>query len=277
MFVRRDFWWLLVMTALVGCSAKEGQAGASGAQGPAGMVGPTGALGPQGPQGVAGQVLVVLTTDGGTVAVDGGVAIVTGPPGASGASVSVLTEAAGSNCVAGGIGVSLSGQTTYVCNGLKGDAGEQGPQGIQGATGPQGIQGIQGAQGPRRVLLDGNGAVVGPMISPNDTFLPSAGCSMRVIGQNMAVVSEVTYFAQSGCVGAAYGYGVSDNCLPGLSNTLYARISPMSATSIAPLSYFDGAACQVFTPPPGGGSYQMLPLKVVSLPGLQSPFTIVTQ
>jgi Collagen triple helix repeat (20 copies) len=276
----------LLSMALLACPSKEGPEGPAGPAGPAGATGPagstgpqgargpagdagvqgqTGGVGPQGPQGVAGQVQVVLTADGGTLTVDGGLAIVTGP---AGASVTLAAESSGSNCAAGGIAVSQGGLTTYVCNGLRGDAGQQGPQGTQG------VQGFQGVPGPRLVLLGGDGGVVGPMTSGGLTLLAGADCAATVIDNDLFAIADIAYYAQAACAGAAYAYGVGNGCVAGSATVTYRRVTPMIAVSVTPLSYFSNGACSPFT---GGGSYAMLPLVQVGLPNVAGPFSIVMQ
>lgn len=88
---------VVVVALTVGCQqGAKGDTGQPGAQGPVGEggpvgpqgpVGPTGASGqpgPTGPQGAPGAVVVVASADGGSVVVDGGVAVVSGPVGPQG-------------------------------------------------------------------------------------------------------------------------------------------------------------------------------------------------
>jgi hypothetical protein len=95
----------------------EGPPGVAGPSGPPGLAGPQGAAGPTGPPGPRGEVMVILTADGGSVEVDGGVAIVSGPPGAEGPQ------------------------------GSMGAPGPSGPRGMQGAPGPAGVAGPAGRDG----------------------------------------------------------------------------------------------------------------------------------
>lgn len=70
-----------------GPAGPQGDAGVQGpvgATGPAGDAGPVGPMGASGMNGAPGQVVVLVAADGGSVVVDGGVAIVAGPPGAQG-------------------------------------------------------------------------------------------------------------------------------------------------------------------------------------------------
>jgi hypothetical protein len=97
--------------------------------------------GPQGARGEAGQVVVLVASDGGSLVVDGGVAFVTGPSGQAGAagqSVVGSSEPTGSNCAAGGVRYDSASGTAFVCNaspGLQGPAGPQGDAGLQGLPG----------------------------------------------------------------------------------------------------------------------------------------------
>jgi hypothetical protein len=90
--------WALIM-AVSGCTGPKGDSGAQGPQGAmgnpgmkgdkgdTGPAGPPGDAGPPGIQGLKGDpgtVVVVSAVDGGTVVLDGGVAIVAGPPGPPG-------------------------------------------------------------------------------------------------------------------------------------------------------------------------------------------------
>lgn len=130
-----------------------GQQGPTGPAGPAGDAGPTGMMGvagsqgdagpqgPAGPKGEPGQVVVLVADDGGSLVIDGGIAIVTGPPGPAGAagqSVVGSGEPPGTNCAAGGARYDSASGTAYVCNGPAGDAGPTGPAGPDGLVGPQG-------------------------------------------------------------------------------------------------------------------------------------------
>lgn len=126
---------IAVMVVLVGCQGSKGEQGQPGPQGPpgepgaagpqgsAGPAGPQGPLGPQGsageagPTGPAGAVLIVAIADGGTVAFDGGLAIVSGPVGPAGPP--------GAPGAAGATGL----------------AGPSGPQGAPGDAGPAGRDG----------------------------------------------------------------------------------------------------------------------------------------
>lgn len=79
-----------------GDTGPQGSKGEPGDAGPVGEQGPAGDAGSQGPKGDPGQVIIVAASDGGTVAVDGGIAIIQGPmglPGADGQSVVASTEA----------------------------------------------------------------------------------------------------------------------------------------------------------------------------------------
>ena len=99
-----------------------GSMGASGQQGPVGPQGDAGPMGAMGVMGAPGQVVVVAAADGGTVSVDGGVAIVTGPPGPQGPMGQTLFV-----LVDGG-SVTFDGGVVVV----------SGPQGPQGNAGPPG-------------------------------------------------------------------------------------------------------------------------------------------
>lgn len=70
-----------VFVLIVVLSALACQQGPKGDEGPPGMAG---AHGDAGPQGAPGQVVVLVADDGGSVFIDGGIAIVTGPPGPAG-------------------------------------------------------------------------------------------------------------------------------------------------------------------------------------------------
>lgn len=75
----------------------------------------------------------------------------TGATGAAGASVVGVSEPPGANCTTGGAAYTLSGSTSYVCNGsvgATGAAGATGAQGVAGATGSTGATGATGATGP---------------------------------------------------------------------------------------------------------------------------------
>lgn len=71
-------------TGPAGPKGDPGERGAPGSKGDPGEPGPTGDAGPPGPKGEPGQVVVLATADGGSLVVDGGVAIVTGPAGPPG-------------------------------------------------------------------------------------------------------------------------------------------------------------------------------------------------
>ncbi len=110
-----------VSIGIMACTGTEGGPGPQGSAGPAGPAGPQGAVGaqglqgpqgPAGPQGAPGAVAVLVSDDGGTIFIDGGIAFVSGPRGPAGPE------------------------------------GAQGLQGPQGVAGPQGLQGPQGLVGP---------------------------------------------------------------------------------------------------------------------------------
>jgi hypothetical protein len=169
-------------------------AGPTGPQGPQGVQGPQGDQGAQGPQGIQGlqghegpqgAALVIVAADGGSIAVDGGIAIVAGPEGprgpqglsgTDGQSVTGSSIGPGTDCEFGGVKYESASGSAFVCNGApgrvlwldvtdggtaqldggilvvsgpQGPRGDQGQQGIQGAEGPQGIQGLQGQAGPQ--------------------------------------------------------------------------------------------------------------------------------
>ena len=74
-------------TGDAGATGPEGVQGAAGPMGAPGATGPIGDAGPAGPQGPAGspgQVVVISSADGGSVVIDGGIAIVSGPRGPPG-------------------------------------------------------------------------------------------------------------------------------------------------------------------------------------------------
>ncbi len=277
---------------VIGCTAKEGPQGPQGAKGDPGPMGAAGATGPmgamgtmgapgmdgaRGEQGLPGQVVVLQAADGGSLAIDGGVVIIAGPKGDS---VLLSNEPAGANCARGGVALTQSGVTAYICNGLQGPPGDagpqgpQGPQGVQGIQGVQGLQGVQGPPGPRRVVVDGNGVVIGPMVGPFHTFIPSAGCAVSLIGQNLFNIPEQSYFPDAGCVGVPYAYGVADTCVAGQGNTVHRRSSPMVPTLVSPGSTWANGACQPFT---GGGTFNMFATTPTSVPVLTSPYQIITQ
>lgn len=272
--MQTNFRMAVMLVAIAGCQSKEGPQGVTGDQGPQG---PAGAMGNVGAMGVAGAVVILQSADGGSLHVDGGVVIISGPKGDS---VVLQTEPTGTNCPTGGVALTQTGVTVYACNGVAGqqgadgDAGPQGPPGANGLQGLQGPPGPQGPQGPRRVLLAGDGGVIGPMLSHYSTLLPSIGCAVQVISDDNVNVEGVAYYAQAGCLGAAYQYGLSESCTLGPNSTLYAPLLPRTPVSIAPLSSFSNGACQAFT---GGGSFFFFPLVTVALPLLVGPFTIVTQ
>ncbi len=92
--------------------------------GPQGLRGDAGPAGPAGPTGAQG------------------------PTGATGQSVTTVAEPAGVNCATGGVRLTSASGTSYVCNGLRGDAGVAGPTGATGSTGPAGALGPTGPAGP---------------------------------------------------------------------------------------------------------------------------------
>ncbi|MCA3011462.1 MAG: collagen-like protein [Myxococcaceae bacterium] len=71
-------------TGAQGPAGPPGVMGSSGQQGIPGPRGDAGETGPAGMTGAPGQVVVLVAADGGSVVVDGGVAIVAGPQGAPG-------------------------------------------------------------------------------------------------------------------------------------------------------------------------------------------------
>ncbi len=71
-------------TGAQGVAGPPGPTGSNGQQGIPGPQGPAGDAGPQGPTGIAGQVVVLVAADGGSVVVDGGIVIVAGPQGPPG-------------------------------------------------------------------------------------------------------------------------------------------------------------------------------------------------
>lgn len=190
---------------LVGCQqGPKGDTGAQGPAGPSGVIGSTGQQGIPGPQGppgdagpqglqgamgLAGQVVVVVAADGGSVVVDGGVAIVVGPPGPAGApgpmgqTLFVFADA-GSVVIDAGVVV------------VAGPAGPAGPQGtpgqsVVGSSEPSGANCATG--GVRLVSASGtayvcNGAQgtpgqsVGFVAENPGTTCPSGG--VRLLGAN---------------------------------------------------------------------------------------------
>lgn len=89
----------LFLSACAGERGPEGPAGSTGASGPTGPTGPAGPAGPTGPQGPPGEngapgaVVVVAVADGGSIRIDGGLAIVEGPPGPQGPAGTSYTDA----------------------------------------------------------------------------------------------------------------------------------------------------------------------------------------
>lgn len=130
-----------------GTPGKDGKDGADGAQGPEGPAGPAGA------QGVAG--------DAGPVgpAGDAGPAGAAGPAGRDGLTpdVKVTAEESGLNCLDGGLKVDVTvgeqTSTSYVCNGFKGDQGEDGVAGPKGKNGTtKTVYVIQKADGTKQIV-----------------------------------------------------------------------------------------------------------------------------
>jgi hypothetical protein len=120
---------LLVLFAAACQPGPEGPRGPAGPTGPQGPVGPAGTTGPQGPAGR------LVLDDGGALATDGGLLVLTGPQGPAGTFVLLQAADGGTLLIDGGVAV------------VAGPPGPQGPQGATGAQGPQGATGAQGAQG----------------------------------------------------------------------------------------------------------------------------------
>lgn len=182
----------------------------NGAVGASGSAGATGAQGAQGLQGVAGAT--------GS----------TGPAGAAGASVTGVSVSPGFNCTAGGVAYTLSGATSYVCNGVAGATGAQGAQGIQGVQGPAGAAGATGPQGPAGA--SGGGGFV--YIDDNDT--PVAGTSNV---RNEPVYSDGQYIWDIDPVLGA----ISTECVS--SNSVFYLSSNCTGTTIVPLTTTGKVLC----------------------------------
>lgn len=185
-----------------GVSGERGPAGPAGESGPEGEPGPGGPAGVQGPAGSVsagdgGEVVGptgapgdgrrIVTIDGGSLHLDGGVVVVAGPqgamgapgaaggvgamgpPGAAGATGSAGTSAQlsalppGAQCPNGGVLVAGAGGGFPACSGASGangPVGAVGPPGPAGGQGPQGAAGVVGASGPAGAT--GSTGPVGP-------------------------------------------------------------------------------------------------------------------
>lgn len=230
---------------LVGCIIVLGCHGPKGDPGPKGEQGGTGPQGPPGQQGEEGaglDSLLIMIADGGSVIVDGGVAVVSGPQGAQGVvgapgeSVVGSSIGASTECPSGGVRYDSAGGPHFVCNGAPGqvlvvgvaDGGAlafdggllvvSGPEGPVGATGSQGLPGTPGptgatgpAGGVRIMNLDGGfaGLLFGPTWYWNagyECFTPRSG--------PLATVDYVE-FDGPGCTGNAFFSGGAQSTMNG--------------------------------------------------------------
>lgn len=286
---------VLVALAMYGCTGKDG---AEGPVGPAGPTGPTGAAGPAGPMGapgVAGPITLLVVADGGSVTIDGGVAIVAGPVGPQGLQgpqgiegpqgiqgpqgevLLLLVEDGGTVAVDGGVAIMSGPMGPQGIQGPQGDPGQQGIQGPQGAPGQQGVQGIAGPAGPSLYLVDGTGTTIGPMLGSNMVYPTDAGCAFQVLFNGTISAPDTAYYGTVDCTGPAYAYSVTANCIHFLESdggvTARRRTSPMTTTDVNLQSYFDGTTCVA-------QSYGLIPVfpldsTPVALPPVNGPFNFV--
>jgi Phage Tail Collar Domain/Collagen triple helix repeat (20 copies) len=120
----------------------DGATGATGLAGLAGLDGLDGAPGSAGSAGSAGS-----NGSNGSNGIDGANGI-DGENGFDGAGVSVAALLVGDAvCPTGGVSVTSASSTSYVCNGLRGSAGQNGVDGARGPAGTDGAAGTAGAAG----------------------------------------------------------------------------------------------------------------------------------
>lgn len=299
---------LLVAACIVLVGCQQGPKGDTGAQGPAGPAGamgssgqqgipgpqgPAGDAGPQGPFGLPGQVVVLVAADGGSLVVDGGVAIIAGPQGPQGAqgqpgqALFVFASDGGSAAVDGGVVVISGPQGAAGAQGPVGPAGPQGsigaqgpagPQGTAGAQGPVGAQGTAGAQGaigPQGIVgprgpsggirvLQADGGAVGLLFGPTWFWDSSNECFMDASGQAPPILQSVE-FESSDCSGTGYvasltfsnGQPLATRCFYMATNPIrFARMAwPVVLRSIVVRSgaSLNFSNCQVYTPGTGTG------------------------
>lgn len=249
-------------------AALAGPAGPQGAQGSQGPTGPMGPQGPEGPPGVQG-VQGAAGSQGATGA-DGAA----GANGANGHSalIAISLEAPGAHCADGGqkleVGVDANGngslepdeiepaQTSYLCNGAKGDTGATGAKGDTGATGQAGAVGANGTNGANgQPGADGQSAVLTMAAEP-------AGANCANGGQriNYGVGSSVqTSYVCNGANGANGSNGglsgvvhgcFSDDPASGIGNatgTGYSQISKNPAGPTYTISFSTAFANAAYT------------------------------
>ena len=159
-----------------------GPKGDTGAAGPQGVAGPAGSKGDQGAAGTpgpAGPLVVLSSEDGGSVFIDGGVAIVAGPQGATGAT------------------------------GVAGPIGASGTDGPTGAPGPAGPAGPPGATGPSAgVLVMGVDGGVQGILAGRIYFDRQAHCGMDVSSGGPPVQ---LCWTNPDCTGTPYVQGLNYN------------------------------------------------------------------
>ena len=143
--------------------------------------------------------VVVETGNGGTIAVDGGVAVVEGPAGRAGAA-----GTAGTMGAAGAAGTAGSMGAAGVA-GPQGPAGPEGPPGPNtGVPGPQGPVGAQGPVGTGAMGFQGSQGATGAagVAGPPGAAGP-AGPSGTLLKASMYLVSSATVAIGSGNRGQA--------------------------------------------------------------------------
>lgn len=230
---------LIGCVVVLGCQGLKGEPGPKGEQGIPGPQGPGGQSGSQGP-GL--ERLLIMVADGGSVIVDGGVAVVSGPqgmPGSAGApgqSVVGSSIGASNECPSGGVRYDSASGPNFVCNGapgqvlvvgvadggtlsfdggllvVAGPAGPVGPIGSQGLPGTPGLTGATGPSGGIRIMnLDGGfaGLLFGPAWYWNagyECFTPRTGALVTV---------DYVEFDGPGCTGNAFFSGGAQSTMNG--------------------------------------------------------------
>lgn len=181
-------------TGLQGPKGETGMPGPKGDQGIAGTQGATGERGPQGEQGptgqpgIPGQAVVLTAGDGGSLTVNGNIAVVTGPQGVQGAT------------------------------GAQGQVGGAGPSGLQGPAGPPGVR-VLAADGGLLGFLTGAdfwsqeyGCFIG--LEP---FTPDPNTNIRTS----------VCFTNPDCTGTPYFQGATTNVATPFATPVFVSCSPV--------------------------------------------------
>ncbi len=236
-----------------------GSSGQQGIPGPAGPRGDAGETGPAGMNGAPGQVVVLVAVDGGSVVVDGGVAIVAGPQGAQGQQ-------------------GAPGQALFVFAADGGSAVVDG--GVVVVAGPVGPAGPRALGGARIVLPDGG---VHALMFGADFWVFQAGCFLQIGGSAGQV--NLAYFDGPGCTGNAYLPDISlqfggtaiGKCFsyPGAPigpfGPFFGRLDRrFQRVSFTHRSTATGASCALLAPTPNDG-YLVVPVDTTLVSALPTP------